>query len=130
MTDQRKIASDFLAENANQDGITSTASGLQYKILKQGSGKKPAAHDQVQVHYAGRLHDGTTFDSSYSRGTPATFGVRQVIPGWTEALQLMSEGDKWEVYIKPELGSGEGGYPGVIPGNALLIFEVELLQVL
>ncbi len=130
MSDQQaQAAIEFLAENGKREDVTTTASGLQYKILTPGSGKSPTSSDVVRVHYAGRLLDGTEFDSSYARGTPAEFPVNGVIAGWTEALQLMQEGAKWELYIKPELGYGERGFPGAIPGNALLTFEVELLKV-
>ena len=120
----------FLAENANADGVTTTASGPQYKVLVGGEGKQPAATDQVLVHYEGKLVDGTVFDSSYKRGQPISFGLNQVIPGWTEGLQLMAEGSKHELYIPAEIGYGASGAGGVIPPNATLIFTVELLQVL
>ncbi|MCK5913329.1 MAG: FKBP-type peptidyl-prolyl cis-trans isomerase, partial [Desulfuromusa sp.] len=105
-------------------------SGLQYKVIKAGEGASPTAESQVQVHYSGKLLDGTEFDSSYKRGEPATFPVNQVIAGWTEALQLMKEGDKWQVVIPSELAYAERGAPPTIPPNATLIFEVELLKVL
>lgn len=125
-----KAAETFLAENAARDDVTVTASGLQYRVLESGEGASPTAADQVRVHYRGRLVDGTEFDSSYKRGEPATFGVVQVIPGWTEVLQLMKSGDKWEVVIPSELGYGERGAGGMIPPNATLIFDVELLEVI
>ncbi|HAZ79682.1 MAG TPA: hypothetical protein DCX08_07075 [Porticoccaceae bacterium] len=117
----------FLAENAGLEGVKTTESGLQYKVLTAGEGPKPTVDSTVEVHYAGRLLDGTEFDSSIKRGVPAQFGVTQVIAGWTEALQLMSEGSKWELYIPANLAYGPGG-TGPIGPNATLIFEVELLQ--
>ncbi|MDB2554407.1 FKBP-type peptidyl-prolyl cis-trans isomerase [Porticoccaceae bacterium] len=119
--------SAFLAENGAKDDVVTTESGLQYKVLVAGSGAKPGIDSMVEVHYAGRLLDGTEFDSSVKRGVPAQFGVTQVIAGWTEALQLMEEGSKWELYIPADLAYGPGG-TGPIGPNATLIFEVELLQ--
>lgn len=124
--ENKKKADDFLAANKAKPGVTVTASGLQYKILSTGTGPKPAATDSVTVHYKGTLLDGTEFDSSYKRGQPATFGVGGVIKGWTEALQLMNAGSKWELFIPPDLAYGEQGRPN-IPPNSLLVFEVELL---
>ncbi len=122
-------AAAFLAENGAQQGVVTTASGLQYKVLTAGSGAQPTADSVVEVHYEGRLLDGTVFDSSRQRGATASFGVTQVIPGWTEALQLMSEGSTWELYIPAELAYGPGGTPGgPIGPNAALIFEVELIS--
>ncbi|KRO94866.1 MAG: FKBP-type peptidyl-prolyl cis-trans isomerase [Proteobacteria bacterium] len=118
---------EFLAANGVKEGITTTASGLQYRVLTAGSGPKPTVESTVEVHYAGRLLDGTEFDSSIKRGVPAQFGVTQVIAGWTEGLQLMNEGSKWELYIPAGLAYGPGG-TGPIGPNATLIFEVELLQ--
>ena len=112
---------------AAKEGVVTTESGLQYKVITAGTGAKPSAKSTVEVHYAGRLLDGTEFDSSIKRGVPVKFGVTQVIPGWTEALQLMPEGSKWELYIPADLGYGAGGQ-GPIGPNAVLIFEVELLQ--
>ena len=120
----------FLAQNAKQDGVKVTASGLQYKVITKGSGKKPKATDRVRCHYEGRLVDGTKFDSSYDRNEPAVFGLNQVIPGWTEGVQLMSEGSKFEFYIPYNLGYGERGASGAIPPYAALIFVVELIAVL
>jgi FKBP-type peptidyl-prolyl cis-trans isomerase len=118
---------EFLAANGVKEGITTTASGLQYRVLTAGSGPKPTVESTVEVHYAGRLLDGTEFDSSIKRGVPAQFGVTQVIAGWTEGLKLMNEGSKWELYIPAGLAYGPGG-TGPIGPNATLIFEVELLQ--
>lgn len=117
----------FLAANAAKEGVVTTESGLQYKVIKAGTGPMPTLDAVVEVHYAGRLLDDTEFDSSIKRGIPVQFGVTQVIPGWTEALQLMAEGSKWELYIPAELAYGAGGQ-GPIGPNATLIFEVELLQ--
>ena len=120
----------FLAENAGKEGVKTTASGLQYKIIKQGEGKKPTAANTVKVHYKGTLLDGTVFDSSYQRNAPAEFPLNRVIPGWTEGLQLLNEGGKAILYIPSELAYGQMGTPGgPIGPNATLIFEVELLQV-
>jgi len=118
----------FLKANAVKEGVVTTESGLQYLVIEAGTGAVPAIDHIVEVHYAGRLLDGTEFDSSIKRGEPVQFGVTQVIPGWTEALQLMPEGSKWELYIPSELAYGSGGQ-GPIGPNATLIFEVELLQV-
>ena len=117
----------FLAENGAKEDVITTASGLQYKVLVEGTGATPTAESTVEVHYAGRLLDNTEFDSSVKRGVPAQFGVTQVIAGWTEALQLMPEGSKWELYIPADLAYGPGG-TGTIGPNDTLIFEVELLQ--
>ncbi len=122
-------AEAFLAENAEREEITVTESGLQYEVVEQGDGPSPTADDRVQVHYRGTLLDGTEFDSSYERGQPATFATTQVIPGWTEALQLMQVGDKWNLYIPPDLAYGERGSPPRIEPNSALIFEVELLDI-
>jgi FKBP-type peptidyl-prolyl cis-trans isomerase len=119
----------FLADNKNKEGVITTASGLQYKVLQQGTGKQPTAQDRVTVHYAGTLIDGTPFDSSIKRGQPATFSVSGVIRGWTEALQLMKEGDKWMLYIPYELAYGERGSGAQIPPYSTLLFEVELIKV-
>lgn len=118
----------FLAENAKKAGIKTTASGLQYEVLKDGSGVNPKATDQVQVHYEGKLLDGTVFDSSVARGEPATFPLNGVISGWTEGVQLMKEGAKYRFYIPSALAYGETG-AGSIPPNSVLIFDVELLKV-
>ena len=118
----------FLEENKKKEGVKTLPSGLQYKILKEGSGKTPKATDEVTVNYKGTLINGTEFDSSYKRGKPATFPVDKIIRGWTEALQLMKEGSKWQLFIPPELGYGDRG-GGPIPPNSTLIFEVELISV-
>ncbi|MDO3381436.1 FKBP-type peptidyl-prolyl cis-trans isomerase [Gilvimarinus algae] len=118
----------FLADNAAKEGVEITDSGLQYKVLEAGDGIKPKAEDTVTVHYEGKLIDGTVFDSSYERNQPATFALNQVISGWTEGLQLMETGSKYELYIPSDLAYGPGGNHG-IPPNATLIFQVELLEV-
>ncbi len=119
----------FLAANAKKKGVKVTDSGLQYKIVKQGKGKKPAATDSVQVHYEGKLIDDTVFDSSYARGEPVSFKVNQVIAGWQEALQLMPEGSEWEVYIPANLAYGPAGAGGSIGPNETLVFKVELQKI-
>ncbi len=126
----KQIGEAFLTENAKRDGIKVTASGLQYEVLESGNGDSPEAKDRVEVHYTGKLIDGTVFDSSVERGVPATFGVTQVIPGWVEALQLMHEGDKWRLYIPSDLAYGPQGAGGIIGPNSTLIFDVELLRVI
>jgi FKBP-type peptidyl-prolyl cis-trans isomerase len=125
----KKEGESFLAENKKKDGIITLASGLQYKIIKSGGGKTPKATDSVTVNYRGTLIDGTEFDSSIKRGQPATFQVSGVIPGWTEALQLMKEGSKWQLFIPSNLAYGERGAGGAIGPNAVLIFEVELISI-
>ncbi len=119
----------FLTENAKKPGIKTTASGLQYRVTQEGNGKSPAASSVVKVHYSGKLVDGTVFDSSVERGEPIEFPLNQVIPGWTEGLQLMKEGGKATLYIPSQLGYGEQGVPGTIPPNSTLIFDVELIEV-
>lgn len=119
----------FLAENAGKPGVQQTASGLQYKILKEGTGKSPKATDTVLVHYRGTLLDGREFDSSYKRNEPISFPLNRVIPGWTEGLQLAKEGGKIELYIPSELAYGSRGAGGAIGPDETLIFEVELLEV-
>jgi len=124
-----KEGKEFLAANAKKDSIVTTASGLQYKIITAGTGNMPKATDKVEVHYEGTLIDGTVFDSSYKRGTPAEFGVTQVIKGWTEALQLMKEGAKWELYIPYNLAYGSRGAGEDIKPFSALIFTVELISI-
>ena len=119
----------FLAANAKKEGVKTTASGLQYKVVKAGKGKTPQATDSVKVHYHGTLTDGTVFDSSVERGEPVVFGVSEVIPGWTEALKLMKEGDKWQVFIPANLAYGERGAGQKIGPNSTLVFDVELLSI-
>ena len=119
----------FLAENAKRDGVVTTATGLQYEVLAEGSGDSPKETDQVTVHYHGTLIDGTVFDSSVERGQPATFPVNGVIPGWVEALQLMKPGAKYKLFIPSNLAYGERGAGGSIGPNATLIFEVELISI-
>ncbi|MDR1099371.1 MAG: FKBP-type peptidyl-prolyl cis-trans isomerase [Treponema sp.] len=125
---QRQAEIDFLAENSKKPGIVITGSGLQYEVLTEGTGAKPAATDTVRVNYEGTFTDGTVFDSSYSRGEPAEFPLAGVIPGWTEGIQLMSEGSKYKFYISSDLGYGPDGYAS-IPPYSPLIFEVELLAI-
>jgi FKBP-type peptidyl-prolyl cis-trans isomerase FkpA/FKBP-type peptidyl-prolyl cis-trans isomerase FklB len=119
----------FMAKNKSESGVQVTASGLQYKVVNAGSGAKPAATDTVKVHYVGTLLDGTKFDSSVDRGEPAQFALNAVIPGWTEALQLMPVGAKYTLWIPSELAYGDRGTPGPIGPNATLRFEVELLEI-
>ena len=119
----------FLAENAKKDGVKTTASGLQYKVIKSGAGESPKLSDTVKVHYQGTLIDGTIFDSSIQRGQPISFPVGRVIPGWVEALQLMKVGDKWQLFIPANLAYGEQSPTPAIPPNSVLIFEVELLGI-
>ena len=123
------VGESFLAENGKREGVFTTASGLQYEILKQGEGPKPGATQKVSVHYHGTLVDGTVFDSSVERGRPASFGLNQVIKGWTEGLQLMNVGSKYKFYIPYQLGYGERGAGGQIGPYSALIFEVELLEI-
>lgn len=119
----------FLAENGKKDGVVTLPSGLQYQVLKEGDGKKPSATDQVVCHYEGTLIDGTVFDSSYQRNLPATFGLNQVIAGWTEGVQLMQEGAKYRFFIPYNLAYGERGAGAQIPPFAALVFDVELIEV-
>ena len=120
----------FLAENAKKEGVNTLPSGLQYTVITEGNGKKPSATDRVRCHYEGTLIDGTLFDSSIKRGEPAVFGVNQVIKGWVEALQLMSEGAKWKLFIPSELAYGAQGAGEMIPPHSTLIFDVELIEIL
>lgn len=126
----RKAGEDFLSENAKKENIITLPSGLQYEVLKEGNGKKPKATDKVRCHYEGTLIDGTKFDSSYDRGEAAVFGLNQVIAGWTEGLQLMSEGAKYRFFIPYDLAYGERGAGASIPPFAALVFVVELVEVL
>jgi len=119
----------FLAENKQKEGVKTLPSGLQYKVIKAGTGKKPKLTDTVVTQYRGTLIDGTEFDSSYRRGKPATFPVNGVIPGWVEALQLMEEGSKWQLFIPPNLAYGERGAGREIGPNSTLIFEIELMSI-
>ena len=123
-----KLGKKFLEQNAQQEGVKVTESGLQYLVLKEGNGVKPGPNDAVTVHYTGRLIDGTVFDSSVERGEPATFAVGQVIPGWVEGLQLMSEGAAWRLFIPSNLAYGPHG-TGPIQPNSTLIFDVQLIKV-
>lgn len=125
----RERGEKFLAENAQKEGIETTESGLQYEVVEEGSGQSPDASDRVTVHYTGTLIDGTVFDSSRERGEPASFALNQVIPGWTEGLQLMKEGGHYKFYIPSELAYGERGAGDVIEPGSTLIFDVELLEV-
>lgn len=120
----------FLEENGKREEVKTLPSGLQYEVITEGDGPQPTAQDQVEVHYTGKLIDGTVFDSSVDRGVPATFGVTQVIPGWVEALQLMKAGSKWRLFIPSDLAYGPRGAGGLIGPNQTLIFDVELLKVI
>jgi len=125
----KKEGEAFLAENKKKSGVKTTASGLQYKVIKEGTGKTPKKTDKVNCNYQGTLVDGTEFDSSYKRGQPATFPVEGVIPAWTEALQMMKVGSKWQIFVPAKLGYGERGAGPVIGPNAVLIFTIELLSI-
>jgi len=127
--DNKTIGREFMEENAKNDSVEQTTSGLQYMVLKEGTGAKPGPTDLVTVHYTGKLLDGTVFDSSVERGEPATFPLDKVIPGWTEGLQLMSEGSKYRLFIPSELAYGSKGSGDKILPNATLIFDVELIKV-
>lgn len=126
----KKEGEDFLAENAKKEGVVVLPSGLQYKVVKEGSDRMAGKTDTVRCHYEGRFINGQVFDSSYKRGVPAEFGVNQVIKGWTEALQLMGEGAEWELYIPYNLAYGEAGAHGSIPPYSALVFKVEVIKVL
>jgi len=120
----------YLEENKNKDSVVTLPSGLQYKVLRKGDGvSHPTVDSPCECHYSGKLIDGTTFDSSYDRGSPTTFAPNQVIKGWTEAMQLMVEGDKWEMYIPSELGYGDRGSPPKIGGGDVLVFVMEILKI-
>ena len=125
----KKEGEKFIADNKKKEGVTTTASGLQYKVVTKGTGASPKATDTVTVHYKGTLIDGKEFDSSYSRGQPASFPVKGVIKGWTEALQLMKEGSKWQLFIPSELAYGERGAGRDIGPHSTLIFDVELISI-
>lgn len=125
----KKAGEEFLAINKGKEGVVTLPSGLQYQVLKSGDGAKPSATDQVRCHYHGTLIDGTVFDSSVQRGEPAVFGVNQVIKGWVEALQLMSVGSKWRLFIPSDLAYGSSGAGQSIEPNSALIFDVELLNI-
>lgn len=125
----RKAGEDFLAANAKKEGVVTLSSGLQYRVITAGTGPSPKDNDSVTTHYRGTLIDGTEFDSSYQRDEPATFPVSGVIPGWTEALQLMKVGSKWELFIPPDLAYGPRGAGGLIGPNSTLVFEIELLGI-
>jgi FKBP-type peptidyl-prolyl cis-trans isomerase len=129
ITKNKKAADDFLKDNGTKEGISTTASGLQYKVMTQGAGPKPKAEDMVKVHYKGTLLDGTEFDSSYSRNEPAVFPLDKVIPGWTEAVQLMNVGSKFKLFLPPDLAYGDRGAMPVIEPGSMLVFEVELLSI-
>ncbi len=125
----KKAGEEFLSINKGRAGVVTLPSGLQYQVLQQGNGEKPKATDKVKCHYHGTLINGTVFDSSVERGTPAVFGVNQVIPGWVEALQLMPVGSKWRLFIPSNLAYGENGAGEMIEPNSTLIFDVELLDI-
>ena len=127
--ENKRAGEQFLSENKVKEGVATTASGLQYQVLKEGTGAKPGPNDRVTVHYTGTTLKGEKFDSSYDRGTPATFPVGGVIPGWTEALQLMKAGSKYKLFIPAELAYGENGSGPAIGPNSVLVFEVELISV-
>ncbi len=126
---RQALAQQFMEANAAREEVTTTASGLQYEVLEEGSGDKPGPQSTVVTHYHGTFVDGTVFDSSVERGEPAEFGVHQVIPGWTEALQLMSVGDKWRIACPPTLAYGEQGAGDSIPPNTALVFEIHLIAI-
>lgn len=125
----KKAGEEFLSINKGRAGVVTLPSGLQYQVLQQGNGEKPKATDKVKCHYHGTLINGTVFDSSVERGTPAVFGVNQVIPGWVESLQLMPVGSKWRLFIPSNLAYGENGAGEMIEPNSTLIFDVELLDI-
>lgn len=126
----KELGVSFLQQNAEREGVQTTDSGMQYEILETGSGEKPVKESQVKVHYHGTFIDGTVFDSSVDRNEPATFGVTQVISGWTEALQMMPTGAKWRIALPSNLAYGDTGAPPSIPGGAVLVFEIHLLEIL
>jgi FKBP-type peptidyl-prolyl cis-trans isomerase FklB len=126
---REELAKQFMAANAARDEVTTTDSGLQYEVLETGDGEKPGLQSTVVTHYHGTLLDGTVFDSSVERGDPSEFGVNQVIPGWTEALQMMSVGDKWRIACPPKLAYGEQGAGDSIPPDTALVFEIHLIAI-
>jgi FKBP-type peptidyl-prolyl cis-trans isomerase FklB len=126
---RQALAEQFMKANAERDEVTTTDSGLQYEVLETGSGDRPGPQSTVVTHYHGTLVDGTVFDSSVERGQPAEFGVHQVIPGWTEALQMMSVGDKWRIACPPKLAYGDQGAGDTIPPNTALVFEIHLIDI-
>ena len=125
----KKVGEEFLAKHKTQEGVKTTASGLQYRVIQEGKGKQPTTDETVEVQYRGTLVDGTEFDSSYKRGTPASFPVKGVIKGWTEALLMMKEGSKWQIAVPPELAYGARSAGPLIGPNSTLLFEIELLTV-
>lgn len=127
--ENKKQGDVFLSQNKSKEGVVALPSGLQYKVLKEGSGPKPSIFDAVTIHYKGSLLNGRVFDSSYERGQPQLFPVNRLISGWSEALQLMKVGSKWQLFIPSYLAYGEHGYGAEIPPNAMLVFEVELLGI-
>jgi len=129
ITKNNSAAETFLKENGAKEGVTTTESGLQYKVITQGEGPKPQAEDIVKVHYKGTLLDGTEFDSSYARNEPAVFPLNQVIPGWTEAVQLMNVGSTFQLFLPPNLAYGDRGAPPVIEPGSMLVFDVELIGI-
>jgi FKBP-type peptidyl-prolyl cis-trans isomerase FklB len=129
LAENKELGEKFLAENKTKDGVITLPSGLQYKVLKSGTGATPTVMSQVTTHYKGTLVSGDEFDSSYKHGAPATFGVMEVIPGWTEALQKMKVGDKWQLFIPANLGYGDASPAPSIPSGSALVFELELLDV-
>ncbi|MFD2230991.1 FKBP-type peptidyl-prolyl cis-trans isomerase [Alkalimarinus sediminis] len=126
----KELNKQFLEENAKRDGVIVTESGLQYEVLEAGSGAKPSANSVVRTHYHGSFINGQVFDSSVTRNEPAEFALSEVIPGWTEALQMMNVGSKWRIAVPSDIGYGEAGSPPVIPGGSTLIFEISLLDII
>ena len=126
----KALNEQFLEENAKRDGVTVTESGLQYEVLEEGTGAKPSATSVVRTHYHGSFINGQVFDSSITRNEPAEFALNEVIPGWSEAMQMMSVGSKWRIAVPSSIGYGEAGSPPVIPGNSALVFEISLLDII
>jgi len=129
LSKNKQLGDAFLAENKNKDGVVTLKSGLQYKVIKSGTGASPKLTDKVTTHYRGTLINGTEFDSSYSRNEPTSFPVNGVIPGWTEALQLMHVGDKWQLFIPADLAYGKRSVGNLIEANSTLVFDIELLKI-